>query len=117
MKITERLRQLSTAVADQNWREFSMRAPAEPDRDADIVIMQAAMLIESRDADVVSLTNQRDYEYVRAENAEQERDELREQVKMLQSAIKNLRDVKGRHHSEIAYKRLIEALVTTEQKP
>ena len=34
----------------------------------------------SRDAEVVSLTNQRDYEYVRAENAEQERDQLREQV-------------------------------------
>ena len=28
----------------------------------------------SRDAEVVSLTNQRDYEYVRAENAEHERD-------------------------------------------
>ena len=28
----------------------------------------------SRDAEVVSLTNQRDYEYVRAENAERERD-------------------------------------------
>ena len=27
----------------------------------------------SRDAEVVSLTNQRDYEYVRAENAEQDR--------------------------------------------
>ena len=34
----------------------------------------------SRDAEVVSLTNQRDYEYVRAENAEQERDQLREQL-------------------------------------
>lgn len=48
---------------------------------------------------------------------EKERDQLREQVKMLQSAIKNLRDVKGRHHSEIAYKRLIEALTATEQNP
>ena len=41
----------------------------------------------SRDAEVVSLTNQRDYEYVRAENAEQERDQLREQVKMLRDFI------------------------------
>ena len=32
----------------------------------------------SRDAEVVSLMNQRDYEYVRAENAEQERDQLTE---------------------------------------
>lgn len=34
----------------------------------------------SRDAEVVSLTNQRDYEYVRAENAEQERDQLRAEL-------------------------------------
>lgn len=34
----------------------------------------------SRDAEVVSLTNQRDYEYVRAENAEQERDQLRTEM-------------------------------------
>ena len=52
----------------------------------------------------------------RIEQLETERDQLREQVKMLQSAIKNLRDVKGRHHSEIAYKRLIEALDATEPK-
>ena len=39
----------------------------------------------SRDAEVVSLTNQRDYEYVRAENAEQERDQLREQVTTLRA--------------------------------
>lgn len=49
----------------------------------------------SRDAEVVSLTNQRDYEYVRAENAEQERDQfeqerdqLREHVTMLREALK-----------------------------
>ena len=42
----------------------------------------------SRDAEVVSLTNQRDYEYVRAENAEQERDQLREHVTMLRDALK-----------------------------
>ncbi len=48
----------------------------------------------SRDAEVVSLTNQRDYEYVRAENAEQERDQfeqerdqLREQVALLREAL------------------------------
>ena len=49
----------------------------------------------SRDAEVVSLTNQRDYEYVRAENAEQERDQFeqerdqfREQVALLRDALK-----------------------------
>ena len=43
--------------------------------------------LASRDAEVVSLTNQRDYEYVRAENAEQERDQLREQVKVLRDVL------------------------------
>ena len=41
----------------------------------------------SRDAEVVSLTNQRDYEYVRAENAEQERDQLREQINVLRETL------------------------------
>ena len=47
--------------------------------------------LASRDAEVVSLTNQRDYEYVRAENAEQERDQLRAQVKMLMDAATRAR--------------------------
>ena len=42
---------------------------------------------DSRDAEVVSLTNQRDYEYVRAENAEQERDQLREQINVLRETL------------------------------
>ena len=41
----------------------------------------------SRDAEVVSLTNQRDYEYVRAENAEQERDQLRAEINVLREAL------------------------------
>ena len=43
----------------------------------------------SRGAEVVSLTNQRDYEYVRAENAEQERGQLCEDVTMLREALRD----------------------------
>lgn len=46
----------------------------------------------SRDADVVSLTNQRDYEYVRAENAEQERDQLRTELAAEQAKSMQLRE-------------------------
>lgn len=50
-KIAERLKVLANAVADQQWSEFSMRVPAEPDRDADIVLMKAAMMIAQLAAD------------------------------------------------------------------
>lgn len=46
MDIVERLRQLAHAAADCQWREFSMRVPAEPDRDADLVLARAADEIE-----------------------------------------------------------------------
>lgn len=39
---TERLLRLSRAVADRDWSEFSMRVPAEPQRDADLVLSAAA---------------------------------------------------------------------------
>lgn len=41
----------------------------------------------SRDAEVVSLTNQRDYEYVRAENAEQERDQFEQERDQLRTEL------------------------------
>lgn len=40
--ITKRLRQLGHAVADGRMDEFTMRVPAEPDRDADIVLCAAS---------------------------------------------------------------------------
>lgn len=40
--ITNRLRELAHAVADQRWSEFSMRVPADRGRDADLVLMRAA---------------------------------------------------------------------------
>jgi hypothetical protein len=39
---TDRLREISLAIASGNRSELSMRVPAEPDRDADLVIMAAA---------------------------------------------------------------------------
>ena len=72
--------------------------------------------LSSCDAEIAKL-RQAALDYDKRWHEEQVKcDQLREQVKMLQSAIKNLRDVKGRHHSEIAYKRLIETLVATEPK-
>jgi len=48
--------------------------------------------VASRDAEVVSLTNQRDYEYVRAENAEQERDQFEQERDQLREHVTMLRD-------------------------
>lgn len=44
--IVERLRQIANAIADHNMPELTMRIPAEPDRDADLVVMRAANEIE-----------------------------------------------------------------------
>lgn len=40
--LTRRLRQLSTAVAEQDWTEFTMRVPAGSGRDANLVLQSAA---------------------------------------------------------------------------
>ena len=70
--------------------------------------------LSSRDAEVAELNGANVLNRNALRLQKEKTDQLLEQVKMLQSAIKNLRDVKGRHHSEIAYKRLIEALAATE---
>jgi len=70
----------------------------------------------SRDAEVVSLTNQRDYEYVRAENAEQERDQLREQVNDLRGALKESYPWE-RHFQEKCDCQFCQVLAATETKP
>lgn len=97
MTLPERLRQLSIAVSDQNWREFSMRVPAEPNRDADIVIMQAAMLLERSNAEVA---------------------ELREQVALLRDALSWFQ---GINRYSLAFKGLQakakDVLAATEPKP
>jgi len=45
--LIERLRQLADAVANNNMDEFVMRIPAEVDRDADIVLSEAAKRLEA----------------------------------------------------------------------
>jgi hypothetical protein len=40
--------------------------------------------------------------------------EQAEQIKVLRSAIENLVSVKGRHHTELAYLRCVEALEETK---
>lgn len=62
-RMAARLNILAMAVAQQRWEEFSMRVPAEPDRDADIVLMDAA-------TELVSLSS-------KLGRAESERDEQR----------------------------------------
>mgnify|MGYP000470406082 FL=1 len=51
---TKRLREIAHAIADGNANELTMRVPAEPGRDADLVVMSAAdeldRLREDRDA-------------------------------------------------------------------
>jgi hypothetical protein len=41
-----RLKELAHAVTKENWREFDMRVPAEPLRDADLVLTRAAELLQ-----------------------------------------------------------------------
>ena len=42
-ELADRLDVLSTAAAECRWSEFSMRIPAEPKRDADLVMASAAV--------------------------------------------------------------------------
>ena len=79
----------------------------------------------SRDAEVVSLTNQLDYEYVRAENAEQESDQFEQERDQLREDVKMLRNELLWHKEHTynpfepdnqcnAHKRICEALAATE---
>lgn len=50
--LADRLDQLSDAVAKQRWNEFSMRVPAEPARDADLVLASVARFIRTHHATI-----------------------------------------------------------------
>lgn len=89
--LIKRLRQIAKAIADQDMNELSMRVPAEPDRDADLVVMRSANLIEQQAAEIAMLRE-------------------------IQKAAQNLVDQNGRHHTQIAYERLVEALAGKEPK-
>jgi hypothetical protein len=45
--IVERLRQISKSISAWDLSDLTMRIPAEPDRDADLVVMRAADTIEA----------------------------------------------------------------------
>ena len=45
-ELVGRLKELAHAVTKENWREFDMRVPAEPLRDADLVLTRAAELLQ-----------------------------------------------------------------------
>jgi hypothetical protein len=44
--LVERLKELAHATTKENWREFDMRLPAEPLRDADLVLTRTADLLQ-----------------------------------------------------------------------
>ena len=74
-------------------------------------------LAASRDAEIVSLTNQRDYEYVRAENAEQERDQLRAQINVLREALSSAESALDESRDyPVTYDEVITALITTPEQ-
>ncbi len=45
-EVMRRLTELAHAVTRENWREFDMRVPAEPLRDADLVLTRAVELLQ-----------------------------------------------------------------------
>ena len=46
-----RLKDLAAAIADNDFQDFSMRIPAEVDRDADLVISEAARRLKELEQD------------------------------------------------------------------
>ena len=74
-ELCERLDVLGQAVADRNFGEFSMRVPAEPNRDADLVISRAAQVIREQAARIAELEAQvaRDDEHYAAAMAMSEK--------------------------------------------
>ena len=56
---TKRLREIAQAIADGNANELTMRVPAEPGRDADLVVMSAADELDRLRARVAELEAER----------------------------------------------------------
>ena len=84
---TERLRQLARAVTlgREGWSEFSMRVPADPERDADLVLSSAADESEALRAELDAL---------KAEKAETE-------SFVLASGVEDMKCRHGKTHSRI----------------
>lgn len=58
--LVQRLRVIAHAIAAHDMSELSMCVPAEPDRDADLVVMRAANLIESLRQQLAECERERD---------------------------------------------------------
>ena len=54
--LVERLKELAHATTKENWREFDMRLPAEPLRDADLVLTRTADLLERQHLQPVAVS-------------------------------------------------------------
>ena len=52
--LADRLDELARAAADANYREFDMRIPAELDRDADLVLSEAAKRLRALDGETTT---------------------------------------------------------------
>lgn len=56
--IADRLKELACAVTKERWSEFCMRVPAQPLRDADLVISRAAKLLQQQQVEIEQLKQQ-----------------------------------------------------------
>jgi len=106
MTLIERLRQLSRAVSEEKWGEFSMRVPPDEDRDADFVLLRAAEEIESlrqQLADTKLVLGQ----------AMTTVDDIQKSNVMLRDAIKFWMQAEGNYDLMKADKKFQEALAST----
>lgn len=78
--ITQRLRQLSDAVTREDWKAFSMRVPAEPDRDADLVLMSAADEIERLRVEIAELRGRYSLASARVDALWRDNEHMRAQI-------------------------------------
>jgi len=81
-----RLRVIANAIADGNYSELTMRIPAEPDRDADIVVMRSALALESLEQQVAALTSDKEHAYTQLERMTQDKDCAWQNVHILERA-------------------------------
>jgi len=95
-RMVNRLNELSDAAAKGNWGEFSMHVPANPNRDADLVLADVAVKITRLTARVqelerekLALTAERDHAALLQRRAEAELAAVRKRI--AESATATLR--------------------------
>ena len=88
--IIMRLADLAKAVVKKDWSEFSMRIPAELDRDADLVLSDAAMKIKQQAATIKQLEVENKQQRLNIDNANSEANELSLKCLELEARCKEL---------------------------